>query len=159
MLSGCGQSYIKFNSTNNLKQDPNDANAPVGQVEATGSAADTLAKQLADNIKTEAARLSDLFQYNSLLFMVLFLVMLGGVVFAVLTKSSWGWIIPTVAGGGLAALVFIVQAAEYIKWIGLGVFAVALGVLIYKAVQYQRERNAATVAAAKIVVEKKEVVT
>lgn len=138
--SGCGTSYIRFNRS--LKVDPNDSNSIVGLIEAKGNAADTLAQQFADNIETEEARLANLFKYNSLIFMVLVFVMLGGVIFAVLTKSSWGWIIPTVAGGGMAALVFIVQAAEYIKWIGLGIVVVALGVLIYKAVEYHRERDA-----------------
>jgi hypothetical protein len=140
VCTGCGESWISFN-TSGIQVDPNDANIPMSRVEATGSAADTLAKQFSDNIKTEAARLADLFEYNSLLFLTLFLVMLGGVVFAVLTKSSWGWIIPTVAGAGLAALVFIVQAVQYIKWIGLGIVFVALGVLIYKTWEYQKERN------------------
>jgi hypothetical protein len=118
-----------------------DPNSPA-PIEATGKAAETLAQQIADNMETEAARLADLFEYNSLLFLTLFLVMLGGVVFAVLTKSSWGWIIPTAAGAGLAVLVFIVQAVQYIKWIGLGIVFVTLGVLIYKAWEYKTERDA-----------------
>jgi hypothetical protein len=140
MLSSCGQSSIRINNPRMAGIDPN---SPV-PIEATGKAAETLAQQIADNIETEAARLTDLFEYNSLLFLTLFLVMLGGVVFAILTKSSWGWIIPTVAGAGLAALIFIVQAAVYIKWIGLGIVLVAFGVLIYKAWEYQKERNALT---------------
>ena len=146
MCTGCGESYIRF--FDNRPLDSNEPNSPVGRIEAKGSAADILAKQFADNIETEEARLADLFQYNSLMFMVLFFVLIGGVVFAVLTKSSWSWIIPTAAGGGLMILVFIVQAAEYIKYIGLGIVIIALGVLIYKAWQYQAERNALTAAAA-----------
>jgi hypothetical protein len=139
MFAGCGESYIRF--YDNRPLDSNDPNRPIGQIEAKGQAADTLAKQFACNLQTEQGRLAELFKYNSLVFMVLFFVLIGGVVFAVLTKSSWGWIIPTAAGGGLALLVFVVQAAEYIKWIGLGIVVIALGVLIYKAWQYQAERN------------------
>ncbi|MBE3139525.1 MAG: hypothetical protein IMZ53_02975 [Thermoplasmata archaeon] len=132
MYTGCNSS-LRVNTFT-------DANSPT--LVAGGNAANILAQQVADNMKTEAARLSDLFKYNSMLFIVLFAVVIGGVIFAVLTKSSWGWVIPTTAGGGLTALVFITQAAVYIKWIGLGVVVVTLGVLIYKAWEYQRERNA-----------------
>lgn len=139
MCTGCGESYISF--YNNKVLDSNDPNQSVGEVTAYGAAADTLAKQFACNLQTEQGRLAELFKYNSLMFMVLFFVLIGGVVFAVLTKSSWGWIIPTAAGGGLALLVFVVQAAEYIKYIGLGILVIALGVVIYKAWEYQAERN------------------
>jgi hypothetical protein len=148
-VAGCGESYIRFFTGQKvLKPDANDVNTPVGFIEAKGSAADTLAKQFAANIQTEEGRLADLFKYNSWMFMVLFFVLIGGVVFAVLTKSSWSWIIPTAAGGGLMLLVFITQATVYIKYIGLGIVVIALGVLIYKAWQYQSERNALTAAAA-----------
>jgi hypothetical protein len=143
MCTGCGESWVRLIGPKTWRADPNDPNSLVASytIEAKGSAADTIAKQEAANIQTEQGRLQELFKYNSWMFMVLFFVMLGGVVFAVLTKSSWSWIIPTAAGGGLMALVFITQAAAYIKYIGLFIVIVALGVLIYKCYNYQSERN------------------
>lgn len=140
ILSGCqSQSHLVF-PVKNLPgvQDSNTT------IELWGKAADTVAQQLADNLKTEAGRLADLFKYNSILFLILFATMLGGVIFAILTRSSWGWVIPSVAAGGLLSLVFIVQAAVYIKWIILGIVVVALGVLVFKTWQYQKERNKET---------------
>jgi hypothetical protein len=121
-----------------------DSNSPII---ADGKAADTLAEQIVTNLQTEAGRIAKLFEYNSIIFSGLFLAMLGGIVFAALTKSSWSWIIPTVAGGGIFALIFITQVVAYIKWVGLGVAVVVLFVLIYKAWQYQSERNVLIAAA------------
>jgi hypothetical protein len=108
---------------------------------ADGGAANILATQLAANMANEAARLSDLFKYNSLLFLILFVVMLGGAAFAIITKSSLGYVIPTIAGAGLAILIFITQSVKYINYIVLGVVVIALGVLVYKCYNYQSERN------------------
>ena len=127
---GCSRVFLTLPSA--------DCNTPIT---AEGQPAIILAQQVANNMQTEAGRLADLFKYNSILFVILFVVIIGGIIFAVLTKSSWGWIIPTAAGGGLLALVFIVQAAAYIKWIVLGIVVVALGVLVYKCWEYQRERG------------------
>lgn len=123
-LAGCQQSHIKFDST-----------------ELWGNAADVYAQQLADNVATTQSRFEDLFKYNAEAFIVLFLVMLGGIAFMILTRSKWGWIIPTVAGIGIASLVFIIQAVEYIRWIVLGAAVVAFLILLWKAWEYQRERN------------------
>lgn len=134
MLSGC-QSQSRIIIPSPTIQDPN------AITDAYGPAADTLAQQIADNLKNEAGRISDLFKYNSFCFIGLFITMLGGVAFAILTRSSWGWIIPTVSLGGIVALIAIVQLIEYIKWITLGILVLALGVLIYKTYEYQKERN------------------
>jgi hypothetical protein len=137
VLTGCNsQSHIVIPSTTG---DPNQV------TEVWGPAADTLAGQMADNLEVEAGRLADLFKYNAELFVTLFVVFLAGLAFAYLTKSSWGWVIPAVAGLGLLVLIFIVQAVVYIKWIVLAAVIIAVGVLVYKAYEYQQERNALAV--------------
>lgn len=135
LLASCQSSHLIIPSP--TVTDPN------AMMELWGPAADTWAQQLADNISTEASRLEDLFKYNGVLFVGLFLALLAGVVFAYLTRSSWGWIIPTVAGVGLLLLVFIVQAAVFIKWIVLAVVVVAFGVLVFKTWQYKKREIAA----------------
>ncbi len=131
ILSGCSRSFI-------ILDYPKDANTPIS---AEGQAANILAQQVANNMQTEAGRLAELFKYNSALFVILFVIMILGVIFAVITKSSWGWVIPAATGAGLLSLVFIVQAAVYIKWIVLAVIVIAFIVVIYKAYEYQKERN------------------
>ena len=62
----------------------------------------------------------------------------GGLIFWGITKSKWGWIIPSSA---VAGMTLIVTFARYEKWIGIALLIVALAVLIYKAREYQKERN------------------
>jgi hypothetical protein len=138
LLAGCQLSHLIIKS-------PTDPNATM---ELSGAAADTWIGQLADNASTEASRLEDLFKYNAVLFVGLFLALLAGIVFAVLTKSSWSWVIPVTAGIGLLLLVFVVQAAVYIKWIVLAVVVVAFGVLVFKTWQYKKREIAAKLASA-----------
>lgn len=133
-IIGCQQSHI-------IVPNPTNPSDPNSTMELWGEAANIWIQQMADNVTNEAGRLENLFKYNAELFVILFVVMLGGLAFAYLTKSSWGWVIPAVAGGGLLTLIFIVQAAVYIKWIILAVVVVALGLLVYKAWEYQKERN------------------
>jgi len=62
----------------------------------------------------------------------------GGLIFWGTTRSKWGWVIPSSACAGMA---LIISFARYEKWIGLVALITTLAVLIYKAREYQQERN------------------
>ncbi len=86
-----------------------------------------------DKLKITAHTLSGMpkmFNYMVGLFVV-------GLIFWGFTKSNLGWVVPSAAIGGA---VFMVSFARYAEWIGL-LALLSVGVFIYKAVQYQRERN------------------
>ncbi len=86
-----------------------------------------------DKLKITAHALSGMpkmFNYMVGLFVV-------GLIFWGFTKSNMGWVVPSSAIGGA---VFMVSFARYAEWIGL-LALLSVGVFIYKAVQYQRERN------------------
>ncbi len=93
----------------------------------------TLAETVPDKLKITAHTLSGMpkmFNYMVGLFVV-------GLIFWGFTKSNMGWVVPSAAIGGA---VFMVSFARYAEWIGL-LALLSVGVFIYKAVQYQRERN------------------
>lgn len=114
-------------------------------ISATGKAADTLAQQLADNIKTAQARFSDIFKRSGELFFYLILLAVAGFIFWGFTRSKLGWVIPAAALAGIGCVILMLQFGEvmyvYAKYIILLVVVIALGLITYKAVQYQRERN------------------
>jgi predicted membrane protein len=107
-------------------------------MELWGEAANIWIQQMADNVTNEASRIEDLFRYNGIMYAGLFIILLGGVLFALLTKSSWMWYIPITAGGGLLTLIFIVQAVLYIKWIFLTALIVLVGIFVFKTWQYKK---------------------
>ncbi len=93
----------------------------------------TIIETVPDKLKITANTLSGMpkmFNYMVGLFVV-------GLIFWGLTKSNLGWVVPSAAIGGA---VFMVSFARYAEWIGL-LALLSVGVFIYKAVQYQRERN------------------
>ncbi len=139
VLFGCQSSHIII-PANQLPNAPADSN---GVVEFWGEAAEAVAQQIAANLQNEAGRLAELYKYNSILFVICFITLLAGLAFSYLTKSSWGWVIPAVAGLGLLILIFIAQAAAYIKFIGVVFIVVALGILVFKTWQYKRREIAA----------------
>jgi len=66
-------------------------------------------------------------------------ILVGGLIFWGLTRSKWGWVIPGAAISGIAVVMMFTQLS---KWISFGVLAVALAVLLYKVIEYKRERDA-----------------
>lgn len=72
-------------------------------------------------------------------FNLLVLVFVGGLAFWGFSRSKQGWVIPAAAVGGM---VLMVVFAAYARLVAAGVIALAMALLIWKAVEYQRERNA-----------------
>lgn len=103
-----------------------------------GAAADDYVEALIQNEKTAKARMNELFGSLTRMMPVLLLTMVGGFVFWGLTRSRSGWLIPAACVGGM---VFIMAMARWAEWIAGVVILIALAVLIWKAVQYHRERN------------------
>ncbi len=71
-------------------------------------------------------------------FNFLILVFVGGLIFWGYSKSKQGWVVPSASVGGI---VLMVVFAKYATWIAAIVLVVALGLFIWKALEYQRERN------------------
>lgn len=97
------------------------------------------APTLVEQMPEEGKILANLLQDLPKTFNLLVLVFVGGLVFWGYSRSKQGWVIPASAVGGM---VLMVVFAAYADWIAAGVVAIALGLLIWKAVEYQRERNA-----------------
>lgn len=69
---------------------------------------------------------------------VLVLVMVGGLAFWGFTRSRYGFVIPASAGCGI---IFILVLGRWAEIVTIAVLLVALGVLVWKAIEYQKERN------------------
>jgi len=119
------------------KCDPNDAPV-VPVISATGKAADTLAKQAAENMRTAQGRLAAIQTQSAFLYSAMFVMFVGGLVFWGFTRSRYGWVIPAASIGGLFLLITVTRYAEYCV---LGMIVVTIAVLVWKAVEYQKERN------------------
>lgn len=112
-----------------------DSNSPI---EFTGESANIIAQQLADNLKNKQAMLSDMFAKSGELFAGLVVVMVGGFIFWGLTRSRYGWVIPSACIGGMVAMGIMITHS---KLIFTGVLIVSAALLIWKAVEYHTERN------------------
>lgn len=137
---GCG-SFIRFTGPETWLADSNDPNSGINSyiIEAKGKAADVISQQYASNIKTKEGLIADVFKRNGELFAGLILTTVGGLIFWGFTRSKYGWIIPSACIGGISIILFFVS---YIKWIPLAVLVIVLGVLIWKAIEYHKERDA-----------------
>ena len=106
-----------------------------GVIVIEGSAADDYVEGLVENAKTAKARVNEALVQIIPTFIFIFV---GGLAFWGLTRSKWAWILPTVALCGIALTIAFMR---YSGWISAGVILLALAVLIWKAVQYHRERD------------------
>ncbi len=127
LVSGCASS---------IKWQP-DPNSPIYTL--TGEAADRVAEVIAVNALNQEGRINEVMKYNGWLYASLVALLVGGFIFWGLTRSRFGFVIPSASIGGI---VFITFWAEYSRWISLGVLVVSLSLLVFKAVEYQKERNA-----------------
>ncbi|KKK71037.1 hypothetical protein LCGC14_2917950 [marine sediment metagenome] len=94
----------------------------------------TIIETVPDKLKITAHTLSGMpkmFNYMVGLFVV-------GLIFWGLTRSRFGGGIPAAVAGGM---LFIVAFAKWAEWIAGGVILLAVAVLIWKAIEYHRERN------------------
>jgi len=104
----------------------------------TGEAADDYVRGLVENAKTAKARVNEMFASLSKILPTLVFVLIGGLVFWGFTRSRFGWVIPAATIGGI---VFIVAFARWAELISAGVILLSLAVLVWKAVEYKRERD------------------
>ena len=116
-----------------ISNDPNQGS------EYSGEAANIIATQQAENAKTKAAYLSDMFKFNCLIWATLAAVAIAGIAFWIFTGSSKGWVIPTASVIGMGLMYGFI---EYGKIIALGVLATGLAVIVWKAIEYHQERDA-----------------
>ena len=100
----------------------------------TGQAADDYVAGLVDSEKTVSDRLGGMFK----VFPTLIFTLIGGFIFWGFTRSRFGWVIPAAVAGGM---LFIVAFAKWAEWIAGGVILVSLAVLVWKVIEYKRERD------------------
>ena len=109
-----------------------------GIIVIEGEAADDYVAGLVNNAKTAKARVSEMLAELGKVLPTLVFILIGGLVFWGLTKSSVGWVIPASVVGGM---VFIIAFTRWAEWIAGGVILLALVVLVWKCVEYKRERD------------------
>lgn len=124
-------------------REPNEPNnCSLTVLELSGKPAEVLvdkvSNELAANIRSAAGRENALFDQLKKFAAPLLLLFVGGLIFWGFTRSKWGWVIPAAAVGGLGLIMVFVQLAKYIVW---GLAGVAFLVVIWKAYEYQKERN------------------
>jgi len=84
-----------------------------------------------ENLKPTSAKLNEVVP-------VLTFILIGGLAFWGFTKSRYGWVIPASVIGGMA---FIIAFTTWAKLIVVGIIAITLTILIWKAIEYKRERD------------------
>jgi len=156
LVSGCQSgSSVKIWSGETVKPVHADSNTPTDYnipllsktyqkpfIEYTGKAAEIIAQSQADNSKTKQAMLGDTFKFSGVLFLILMIAMVGGIIFGALTRSRFGWIIPAACAVGIAMMEFFIQSAAWINIaITAGVLALGIGLLVWKAIEYHKERD------------------
>lgn len=154
VLCGCqngSKSAMRFQvGEKGVLGDIADANG-MGIVELTGRAAEEVAEKLAAaaaaNMSTAESRMAEMFKYSGLIWALLVVCFLGGCVFWWFSQSRWGFILPTAAVAAAAfqllALAVAESALAWGKWVVFGVVVLGLSVIVWKAIEYQRERNIA----------------
>jgi hypothetical protein len=113
-----------------------------GKTTLTGKAADQYAQVLVQNAQTASGRINETFGKMSDLVPWLFGALLVGGVFAFWTKSKWAAMIPITAGLGLALIFFLGATIGWIlPAVKYGFPIVVVGVIVWRAIVYQQERN------------------
>jgi hypothetical protein len=136
-LNGCNGSFISWHS----KTDPNTVYT------LKGKAADPLAIALAQNALTEQGRRAALEKYDTLIHLVLAIIFVVGLaawlwgLVSVSGLSRYTWITPVAAAGGEAYIRF--WSMDYSNWVVGGVVALAMGIVVYKMIEYRKERDIA----------------
>ena len=65
-------------------------------------------------------------------------ILIGGLAFWGFTRSRFGWVIPGSVVGGM---VFIIAFVKWATWITAGVILITLIILVWKAIEYHKERD------------------
>jgi len=112
-------------------------------IELTGQAAKDYTIKIAEvqaaNMQTAKGRQNEMLAELKKVLPWLVLALVAGLIFWGYTRSRYGWVIPSATAGGT---VFILAVGRWAEWITAGVILIALGLLIWKCIEYQRERNA-----------------
>lgn len=137
-LSGCPdqsslQIYLHPKDVKSLLKDPCDV-----MVILKGKPADTVAVQLADNMKTKQATVQQIYKYNGFLYALFVVLFVGGLIFWRLTGSRFGWIIPTASILGIG---LIIAFTAYALIFSAVCVLLAIGLLTWKAIEYHKERD------------------
>lgn len=130
-LAGCGnQSKIEVSISGH------------GKTTLTGPVAEKYVKVMKDNAQTAQGRVNETFGSLQPLVPWLFIGLIFGGAWAFKTQSKWASLISISAGVGLAAIFFIGASVGWlITLVEYGFIAVVIGVIAWRAIVYQQERN------------------
>jgi hypothetical protein len=113
-------------------------------VELTGQAAENYAARITEvhaaEQQTAKGRQNEMIAELKKVLPIFTLVMFAGLAFWGFTRSRFGWVVPGAAIGGI---IFILAVGRWAEWVTAGVIVIVLGLLVWKAVEYQKERNSA----------------
>jgi hypothetical protein len=113
-----------------------------GKATFSGPAADKYAQVIIQNTQTSQGRINETFGKVSDLAPWLFGFLIVGGVFAFFTKSKWAAMIPATAGLGLLLIFFLGATIGWIMpAVKYGFPIVVVGIIIWRAIVYQKERN------------------
>ena len=119
---------------------------PNNIIELQGKAAEDYSTRLTEaqaaNQQTAKGRQNEMLAELKKVLPWLVIIGCAGLAFWGFTRSRYGWVIPTAAGGGI---VFIVALGRWAEWITAAVIIIALALLVWKCIEYQKERNAAII--------------
>lgn len=140
LLQGCGcvdKSSFLFDEN---KNDPNEGMLVEASFEGKPASvvAETTVEVWAENERSAKGRENALFNTVKKTAIPLVALFVGGLIFWGITRSKQGWIIPAAALAGLILVISMAQVAKYIVW---GMVGISVLVLIWKAYEYQKERN------------------
>ena len=133
-LAGCSQNNTTVKLS--LGTDPNQI------IELHGQAAEQYAAKVIEiqtaNMQTAQGRTNQAIDSLIKLTPWFLVVLVGGGVFTYLTRSKWAAAIPIGAAIGLGLIFSFAAWADYIKW---GMLIALIGLIIWRAAVYQRERD------------------
>jgi len=84
-----------------------------------------------ENLKPTSAKLNEVVP-------TLTFILIGGLAFWGFTRSRYGWVVPASVIGGM---IFIIAFTKWAAWITAGVILITLIILIWKAIEYHKERD------------------
>jgi outer membrane murein-binding lipoprotein Lpp len=117
-------------------------NKPGQVIELQGDAAEKYSARITEvsaaNMQTAKGRQNEMIAELKKVLPWLGITIVAGLVFWGYTRSRYGWVIP---GAAVAGIIFILTVGRWAEWITAGVIVIALGLLVWKCIEYQLERN------------------
>lgn len=114
---------------------PADSNTPYI---LKGKPAVEMGEALAKNTLDKEGRMNELQKYNAWLYAGLVVTFVAGFIFWGYTHSRYGFVLPVASVAGIGLISFW---AAYAEWIAMAVAVLALALLVWKAIEYHKERN------------------